>query len=69
MRSGLILLPLALLTACGSKPGTGPSADDDRQLNEAAAGLDASDGSPARQPANSQAVSAADQSPDQGNTQ
>jgi hypothetical protein len=69
MRAALTLIPLALLAACGPKSDNGPSPEDDRQLNEAAAALDANDAAPAGQPANASAVSAADQSSDQGNSQ
>ncbi len=69
MRPLLALIPLALLAACGSKSGNGPSPDDDRQLNEAAAALDANDATPAGQPADASIVNGADQSPDQGNAQ
>ena len=47
MRAAL-LLPLLLLAACGShRDDAGLPADDQRALNEAAAGLDANDATPA----------------------
>ncbi len=69
MRQLVALVPLALLAACGSKSVNGPSPEDDRQLNEAAAALDANDSTPAGQPIDSSAVSGPDQSSDQGNAQ
>ncbi len=69
MRRLALLLPFALLAACGSKSDGGPSPDDDRQLNEAAAALDANDSMPAGQPTDTSAVNGADQPSDQGNAQ
>ncbi len=60
-----LLIPLALLAACGPKSDNGPSPEDDRQLNDAAAALDANDATPADAPA----VNGAGQSSDQGNAQ
>ncbi len=51
----LLLLPLALLAAChSSRDDGGLPADDQRALNEAAAGLDANDATPADPQGNSQ---------------
>jgi hypothetical protein len=70
MRLAIALLPFALLAACGAKPdASGPSADDDRQLNDAAAALDANDSTAPTQPAAGSPVTAADQPAIQGNAQ
>ncbi len=62
MRLTFALIPLALLAACGSKPdATGSTPEEQQQLNDAAASLDANAASPDEAPA--------DTSADQGNAQ
>lgn len=46
MRRSLAFLPLFLLAACGSKADDGSSADEQRQLNAAAASIDVNNTAP-----------------------
>lgn len=69
MRRLALLIPIALLAACGSKPdASGASPEEQQQLNDAAASIDANAVTP-DEATGDDAGQGGDQGTDQGNAQ